>query len=140
VIAEFGDALVDYLNDGEFREVFTAARSYDPRKKADDLTTLAVTVALKVREDAIGTRAADQKTLRFDIAVRMRVESDSDADHLLNLLEEIADYVDRVRLTDEDGNEAVWQGTEIAAIYSPEHYQEQHIYFGLVTVTYLVLL
>lgn len=135
MIVELAERVKDLLNATVFTEDFTATRQYLPRFDLDNLKTLAVTVVPRTLETAMLTRARDQHEIAVDVAVQQRVnaEDNDTIDALLNLVQQIADALNRTTLDD-----YVWQGTVNDPIYAPDHLYEKRVFTSVLTVTYRV--
>ena len=136
MIADLADLLVAALNAETFSESFTAERRAIPRFNLEELKDLTVTVVPRTLETTMLTRKHDMHQIALDIAVQKKVESDDndELDSLLNLVQEIADAVNR---TDLGG--AKWIKTENDPIYAPDHLHEKRVFTSVLTLTYSVV-
>lgn len=126
-------AVVTALNGGSFSRSFTAERVALPEFELTDMGVLHVTVVAREMEISILDRAQDAHDITVDVAVQQRLAAtDNDqVDPLLNLVEEIADYLNRSTMS-----EASWIKTENVPIYSPEQLRELRQFTSVLRFTY----
>ena len=128
------EAVKDALNSGTFSQTFTAIRAYRPLFDLPEMKDLHVTVVPKDVVESMASRHSVQQDVRVDVAVQQKVTSDAEADVLMGLVQEIAQFVRFTRLTTMPS--AAWLETENSPIYAPEHLEKLSQFTSVLTVTY----
>lgn len=141
VLTQIADQAAAALNDAPaqtFGESFTAARSYLPEYELEQLATLKVTVVPGAVESKPLSREADEQTYTAQIGVQKRVDPAraGDMDPLVELVEQIAGYMNRKHLTLAGGAVANFIGYEINPNAAPELLIEQRVFMAVITLTY----
>ncbi len=135
-ILTIADAMVASLNGASFSMSFTAERHLVPNVGLEDLASLHVTIAPRTVTRTASGRRDSWLDCTIDVGVQKKVASDADADALIALTEEIAEYLSHQRLT--GAAEAAWLGTTTDPLISPEHLDQQRAFTSVVSVTYRV--
>jgi len=135
VIVEIADNVVTDLNGHTFSRPFTAVRTYLPRYKLEDLTSVQVSV---VPKDDVGQRASRsqwQQDYKLDLAVQQKLGNDEQAqmDQLLLLGQELADYFKEHNLT---GTQAVLLECGFAPLFDPEHLENHRTLTTVLNLTF----
>jgi ribonucleotide monophosphatase NagD (HAD superfamily) len=120
---------------------FTAARSYRPQYRMEELATLRVTVVgRKSRTELLTREGLQQVDYDIDVAVQKKLvnpDTNIEADALSELLEQIRDWFFTHVVT---GREETLVETDTDATaqadYSVAHYRTQGVFFGVVTLTF----
>jgi hypothetical protein len=139
VITDIADAVVTEMNGHTFSQAFTAARSYDTTLDLKDAKALHVTVVPKAVVEEAASRSAEQMDYILDVAVRLKPEavSNSALDPLVGLVEEIAAFFRRRRLTAYPG--AICTKAPVEPVFSPEHLREYGQFTGILSLTFRVV-
>ena len=138
VIVEVAEAVKTELNGHEFSQEFTAERHYRPLFDLKDMKDLHVTVVPKGVTLTTAGRDRAQHDIQVDIAVQKKVTASLDeADVLMGLVEEIADFFRLRRLVEYSG--AVWVATENSPVFAPEHLEQLGQFTSVLTLTFRVL-
>ncbi len=138
VLVTIAEAVKDSLNaapDGTFSQSFTATRAYDPLWELEDLGTLRVTVTPASYDSTAADRARNQDELTVHVAIQKHLGDDAQAntvpDALMDLVQEIADYLDRTAQGD-----AQWLRTQVLTPYSVAHWRQKNAFTAVLAVTY----
>jgi hypothetical protein len=139
--------LLTALNADTFSEVtFVPERSYaDWDEDLSDLDCLHVDVVPVAYEDtSLDARESVGYVCSVDVVIRKKFSQKyrtqdgkidkSEVDSLVLLVEEIHEYLCKIRLT--DYTEAVWRETVIRSAYSREHLRMMSMFFGVVRVSF----
>ena len=118
-----------------FSQAFTPVRTYVATFTSADLNTLQVTVSPATIERSNLSRTHRQVDRQIAVTVTKRVQGFDVAgiDALVNLVEEIADYLDNRALTTATGMK--WFATEVLP-YDEESLHSKHLFAALITLTY----
>lgn len=141
-ITAIADAVVARLNAGSFSQSFTAERHYQPVFDLADLETLRVSVVPRSLAIVGASRRQSQFDAQIDIGIQKRLTPDptddqSEIDALLDLTEEITDYLRFERLP--EAPEAVWVGVTQEPVVAAEHLEQHRQFTTILTLTYRVL-
>jgi hypothetical protein len=138
-IADIADAVVTELNEGEFSQEFTAARSYLPSFDLKDMKDLHVSVVPKGVAVQPAGRAACQYDYSIDVGVQKKLSAAdaSEIDPLTALVEEIAGFFRLRRLAGYPA--AIWARTEHPHLYAPEHLEQLRQFTSVITMTFRVV-
>ena len=133
------DAVATELNAapaGTFSKDFSAVRKVIPAYELSELSELKVTVVPKAIEIASSTRGSAQHDFSVDIGIQQKISKDVDGDveTLMGLVDEIAAYLTKRKLTDVPW--AVWVSIKNEPPYVPEHLLEKRTFTSVLTVTY----
>lgn len=136
ILTDIADAVVAALNDAQLSQAFTAGRHYGSAPvDIRDLEAVAVSVAMVgVEPNHEFSRRGSASETRIAIRIRARVASDSDADRLMLLAEEISDLFNTPKLEGYPSAECV--GIENAPIFDPRKIDEAGIYSTAIVLTY----
>ena len=138
VIVDVAEAVKTELNEHEFSQAFTAERHYRPVFDLKDMKDLHVTVVPKGVTLSTAGRDRAQHDVQVDIAVQRKVTGSNDeADSLMALVDEIADFFRLRRLA--EFKDAVWVGTENSPVFAPEHLEQLGQFTSVLTLTFRVL-
>jgi len=139
VITEITQAVVSELNGGAFSLAFTAERAYLPCFDLQEMQSLHVTVVARSVSQSKLDRGRCQKEIEIDIAVQKRVagETEAELDPLMDLVQEIGDYLSGRELGGVPN--AIWVKTVNEPIFAQEHLSEMRQFTSLLTVTYRVV-
>jgi len=80
---------------------------------------------------------SDQRDLIVHIGVQKKIQADSECDALMDLVKEIADYLNRRELTTMPT--AFWIATENDPIYSAEDLEQLRQFTSVLRLTYRLL-
>lgn len=138
---KLAEAVKDELNAapaGTFSEPVTAARRYVAKLELDQLDVLDVTVLAQSVAIRPASRGADAEDWEISIGVRKRLadETPVEVDPLVDLVEEIGDYLRRRELS--GMTSAHWSGLENTPLFVPEHLDRLNQFTSLLTVSYRV--
>ena len=138
-IVRIAKAVVAELVAGSFSQPVTVDRTYRPTRELADLADLRATVVPRGIELSSGSRGGPSDEYSVDIALRKKLAADGDAaaDALMLVVEEVAAFFARRRMSAYD--EAVWVRTENVPIFSAEHMEESALFISVVTVTFRVM-
>ncbi len=126
----FGDPLVG----------LDAERGYRPLFELGDLKDLRVTVVPRAVDLATASRSTVQADVQIDIGIQKKLpatDQDAEADALMQLAEEVADFFRTHPLTGVP--DAAWVRSANEPVYSPEHWDEFRQFTSIVTATFRVL-
>ncbi|MEX1016019.1 MAG: hypothetical protein WDZ31_04665 [Phycisphaeraceae bacterium] len=141
ITIDIADAVVATLNAATFSQPVTAERAYLPRYELSEMQDLRVTVVPKEMTTTTASRGAASRDLTLDVAVQKKLGApagaQSEQDALMELSEEVADYLRTTALAGQAG--AKWVRTEHTAIYAPEHLEQLRQFTSVVTLTYRVI-
>jgi len=138
-IIALADAVAGSLNAGQFSNLFTAERKYQPVfDLLSSLAVLRVTVIPKSLTVTTATRSDCFYDCAIDIGVQRRVVTGDQVvlDGLMRLVEEIGDHLRFRQL--EAFPEASWLSLENDPVFVPEHLEKEHVFTSVLTVTYRV--
>jgi hypothetical protein len=133
---QLAEALKVLLAGGSFSLPITVQRTYVPTFTLMDLENVQVTVTPATVERSNVSRSHRQFDRGVEVAVNKRVSAISipNIDALVDLTEEIADFLDGQNLgTPEPVYQ--WQGTEVIP-YDQEVLHSKNVFVSLLTVTY----
>jgi hypothetical protein len=146
-IVKVAEAIKDELNAaaaGTFVLAFTAERTCDTEMELADTGTLHVDVIEAASPMGLAGRGSVAFSCRVDIGVRKRFGVDeqtadgridlAEVDSLKLLVQQIGMYFVARRLA--TYNTAVWQSTDVRAIYIPRHLRELRQFTGIVRVEF----
>jgi len=138
-ITDIAEAIKNALHAHAFSMDFVARRSYRPRVDLEELTEILVTVvpAGITPNPAESTRGGTRHDCTVDIGIQRRYEDDSNAglDPLVELAEEIMDYLRSLDLGDAHG--ARLAAVENDPVFAPEH-MDQRVFTSVIKATYAV--
>ena len=138
-ITDIAEAIKNALNAHAFSMDFVAKRSYRPTADLEELSDLQVTVvpAGITPNPAESTRGGTRHDCTVDIGIQRRFEDDgnADLDPLVELAEEIMDYLRSVDLGDVHG--ARLAAIENEPVFAPEH-MDQRVFTSVIKATYAV--
>lgn len=139
VATQIGAAVVAEMNAHEFAQEFTAEFKYLPLVKLTELSSLTVTVVPGDIERRSASRGSTRQEVKVEIGVQQKVADEEPAtiDPMMTLVEEIAAFFDRRRLT--EYSKAGWIRTEYPASYLREHIEEYGVFTCVITVTFWVV-
>ena len=143
-ILELATAIVTALNAHTFSRSLTAVRAYQPSAKADELTTIRVSVVPKADDTVFNTRATDRNECQIDVAVQQRLPGNdtdalatrlAEADALMGLVDEIKKFLGRASFA--VGGLGTWKiiRRENSPIYDPAHWKDLSVFSSVVTFT-----
>ncbi len=120
-IAAIADAVAAHINAGTFSQPVSAERMYQPAFTLEDLADLRVSVVPRTVGIAAATRDSSLFECVVDVGVQKKLPAegaDAEIDALLDLVEEITDYLRLKRLP--DAPEAAWAGIAHEPVVSSE--------------------
>lgn len=137
-IVTLADAIVQELNSTSFTMAFTATRGYLPRRELEEMDTLRVTVVPRAATRGLHTRAEHLLELTVDIAIQKKLaaESNAEIDGLVDLVEEVSDFISGRDL--QTFNDAVWTETRHEVLFSEEHMDKLRLFTSVLSLTYQV--
>jgi hypothetical protein len=149
LLAPLGDAVVTLLNASTFSTPFTATRLYDAMRPLETLEQLRVDVVLGNRPCSPFDRSRQKNEPKIQIVARQKVAAPAGSpaetailDTLLGLMESIDELFsspgNRTLPPGEEGW-AKWQQSEVTVPYLPAALREDHIFYSLLTLQYLVI-
>lgn len=143
VLIDLADELRDSLNAGSFSEDFTAERKYRPKNELADLERIVVTVAPASVEIARLDRVRSAYDYRIDVAVQQKLvgnetDADTQADSLMTLVQELADYALQLTLTI-GGVVARCTVVGNQPAFAPEHWDELRTFTSILQLTFRVV-
>lgn len=138
-VTDIADAVVTALAAGDFSQSFTPVRRVLPLFELTDLSDLQVTVVPKAVGIMALSRSESQFDFEVDIGVQKKLGSDLDTEvaSLLDLVEEIVDYMRQRSLT--AAAYVKWVQTANDPVYAPGHLLEKRTFTSIVTLTYRAL-
>jgi len=142
VLVNVAEAVKAELNNpsAPFSQAFVAERVWVAAFKLEELRELKVAVAPRTSEYGAGTRAGPSRDITIDVCVMKRLgDRDAemaDADGLMELVEEIAAYLDGRPLSQAEGARQVRM--EHRPVVSDEHWREYRQFTSLLAVVYRV--
>jgi len=140
-VIDIADAVAAELAGGaeNFSQSFTPERRVLPDYELADLKDLRVTVVPRGVEVTGSSRSLSQHDFQIDIGVQKKVgtQLDTEVGELVGLVEEIAEFLQRRRLTDVP--EAAWGKTANEPVYAPDHLAEKRLFTSVLTLTYRIL-
>ena len=118
-----------------FSQAFTPLRTYVSTFTTADLNTLQVTVSPAQIERSDLSRSQRQVDRQIEVKIAKRVQGFDVAgiDALVNFVEEIADYLDNRKLTQQPAMR--WLASEIVP-YDEESLHSKHLFAALITLIY----
>lgn len=131
------DAVAATLTAGEFAQPVIAHRTWLPRYEPQQLAATQVAVVPSGEKITQSTRTRNAHEVTVDVSVMQRIETDTAADALSLLVEQLADHLRLQRLT--GFPPAVWSGTELYVTHSLQHLQEHNVFLSVFRVTYRVV-
>lgn len=136
---DVADAVVTALKSDPLK--LDAVRAYRPEFDLMELKTLRVSVVPKGIEITSLGRRANQHDVSVDVGVQQKVDLADSAtlDGLMQLVEQIADFLRLRRIDLADGSSVMWVKTENDPIYSPDHLQTKQVFTGVLTFTFRVV-
>ncbi len=138
---QMAQAISTLLNGASFSIPFESQVLLKPLFDLTDLGDLKVTVvpvSLGLEKIARGISSGQYE---IDIAVQQKLPTetmDADIESLMDLVLEIAQFLDTTPLEYQTGKHAAAVKTDIKPIYSMEHLAEYKVFTSVVTVTYKV--
>ena len=141
-LINIADAVVSEINNapgGTFSEAVTARRSVLPKSDLAELTELKVTVVPKRVDITRASRLGRQVDVTVDIGIQQKVGTDLEADveRLMEVVEQIADFLDGRALA--GAGQAVYVQLRNEPVYSPELLNEQRVFTSVLTIMYRTL-
>ncbi len=136
VSVQIADAIVSELNAGGFSLPVTAERKLLPVYDIKELHDLTISVVPGSVEIVNLSREMISQHYHIDIGVQKKIGANIDVElePLLSFVEEIADFLNRLKLT--GAPDAVWTRTNNEPLYDPHHLQQQRLFTSLLTITY----
>ena len=133
-INDIADALVTSLNGWNFSLEFTAARLYRPTFDLKEMKTLHVSVVPKAVESGLASRTKALHDIQIDVGIQKKliVVGETDLDELMDVVEEIADFVQSTR----SFALSSWTETENNPVFSQEHLAEFRQFTSVLTFTF----
>ena len=138
VAVDIANAILDALAAHPFSVALTVARKYVPVLDLRDLDGVHVTVVPR----SVGITNADRSRCANEVAVDVAIQrklltvNPADVDPLMDLVQEIADVLTRLKLAAVP--EASWLRIANTPIYAPDHMQEKRMFTSVLTVTYVI--
>ena len=134
-ITQLADAIVADLNDHTFSQAFQAQRTYLPRWKLEELSTIRVSV---VPKDDVGERASRtqwQEDYQVDVAIQQKLGANESEqmDALILLGQELADFFKSRNPT---GNLATLIAVAFAPLFDPEHFENHKTLTTVINLTF----
>lgn len=144
IITQTADAVLAELEGapaGSFDEDLSPKRVFRPRERMEDLAELLVQVVPAAIELQPATRRDQNHDIKIDIGVQQKLPSDqAEVDgrigELMRIVEQIADYLARRRLSLSGGAAAAWSATSIRPIYSVADLDELNVFTSVIRLTY----
>lgn len=139
IAVAIADAMLAELSAHTFATPITGfSRKYVPVLDLRSLDGVQLTVVPRSVGIANADRSRTSNEVAVDIAIQRKVGSvnPSDCDPLMELVQEVADFLTRRRLPAVP--QASWLRIANVPIYSPEHLQGKQMFTSVLTVTYLV--
>jgi len=141
---QIAEAVRDLLNQGSFKEAFSAELRYlPPSLDQQVIGSLNVLVVPGPRSTQIESRSEQRRTVNVDIGVLKRITPDDidEADALLNLVESFGDYLaqDQNRSFSVTAGRVAWQGQEQDPLYYEEHLDNHNAFVTVLRITYRLL-
>jgi len=138
---EIADAVANTLNtapEATFSQRFQAIMRLLPQFELEKLTGLEVSVVPKAIEMTAASRTLSQVDVSVDIGVMKKLgrKTDAEAEPLMELVQEIIDYMHNRQLTGISNH--AWIRAANEPIYAPD-YLEQNLFVSVITLTYRVL-
>ncbi|MFW6159436.1 MAG: hypothetical protein ACOC8E_08775 [Planctomycetota bacterium] len=136
VLTQIAQAVTDELNAGEFSQEFAAERAYQPLFELPDMKTLHVTVIASGITIHRASRGLIQHDYRIEIGVQKKFAKDdaTELDPLMDLVEEVADFLRATRLA--AVSRAPCVRIENEPIYSQDHMEQFRQFTSVLTLTY----
>jgi len=136
-IKDLVDAVTAELALGSFTPAITPVAAYQVTHDLPDMKTLRVSVVPGGWAESRLDRVSDQRDLIVHIGVQKKIQADSECDALMDLVKEIADYLNRRELTTMPT--AFWIATENDPIYSAEDLEQLRQFTSVLRLTYRLL-
>ena len=132
------DAVVTELNAGSFNQPFTAVRHLLPDYDLEDLATLHVTVLPRQLTLERLNRAFIKAAYVIDVGIQKKIGADADSElpGLIQLVEEITDYLAGRALAAMAG--AQWIANENDPLYDREHLSGRRVFTSVISATYWI--
>lgn len=139
VAKQIASALLDELDAHTFSRAVRVVRKYVPQMDLRDMDGVLVTVVPRGNEIANADRSRVSNQVSIDVAVQAKVRSTNaeDVDPLMDVVQEVADFLTRRRLDAVPG--ASWLRIANVPIYAADHLAGKSMFTSVLTVTYLVL-
>ncbi len=134
-IIKIADAIVAELTAATFSESFTPVSSYQPTYDLEDMKDLVVTVVPRGQTSSLASRASDLVEYSVDVAIQKKIATHGDIEPLMELVREIADFLNRRRLP-APSNDVTWIGTANDPVFGPGHLEQLRQFTSVLTVTY----
>ena len=138
-ILNLADAIVAGLNGHDFSQGFTATREYVPSSDLPALASISVVVVPKAVVIESVTREAESFDCDVDIGIQRKMDISSNVmlDAMVDLTEEIVDFLRMSRLADYPT--AGWLSIANEPVFAVEHLDQEHVFTSIVTVKYRIL-
>lgn len=136
-IIAIAEAVVEQLNAAPLSQPVVAVRHYQPNFELAEMTELKVSVVPRSVTSKGLDRYRDSFDFKIDVAVQKKVEPTAgNLDALMELVEEIADYVRAEPLAGATGARCI--EVENDPVYAMEHLEEFRQFTSVITLTFRV--
>lgn len=138
IVKEVADAIASELEQGSFSKPIDVRRKYIPSLDLRDVEGVVVTVVPRQNETTNADRSRMSNDVGVDVAVQRKVSgvNPADIDPLLDLVQEITDFLTRLRLAAVPS--ASWKRIVNAPIYAPDHLNGKQLFTSVIAITYVV--
>lgn len=137
IVADLADALALAIGSQVFSREITVARKCVPAEDLRDLDGIQVTIVPRGVAIANAARSRLSHEITVDIAIQRKLPGvlPVDVDPMMDLTQELVDYVTRLRLADLP--ELSWLRVANTPIWAADHLQSKRLFTSVITVTYL---
>lgn len=137
-ITQIANAVKTELNDTAFSIPFTAEMALLPVFELKDMRELKVTIVPKAQSFQRLSRDTGSREIQIDIGVQKKFSDQSEAEALLDLVEEITAHFDGKRPT--EASNAICVRVANEPVYAPEHIEQYRQFTSVLTLTFKVVL
>ena len=138
MITQIANAVKTELNDTDFSIPFTAEMALLPVFELKDMRELKVTIVPKAQSFQRLSRDTGSREIQIDIGVQKKFSDQSEAEALLDLVEEITAHFDGKRPT--EASNAICVRVANEPVYAPEHIEQYRQFTSVLTLTFKVVL
>lgn len=135
-IIDLADELVTQINGNTFETAITATRHYIARVELKDADSIKCFVVPRSMTEELAGRKTLREVYEVDVAIlkRFSTESNVNIDLMMELVQEVRDFLSFKKLTSVAGT--VWAGSQVDPLWIPEHLENNRQFTSVIRVTY----